>query len=124
MRSEGAEGEQSSGRVKKAFGVVLLAGGLSLAVWTFSHVISLLAGGDVGLIERLIPISRTSRSILIEGQNVELPESFFEYGAYGMAVGLLSVVATMANAMVRGGAALLRSDLLRLADQSVASLRR
>jgi hypothetical protein len=69
------------------------------------------------LIERLIPVSRAGRSMLIEGQQVEIPASLFEIGAYGMAIGLLSVAATLANALIRGGAALLRPHLGRQLDR-------
>ena len=44
------------------------------------------AGPVKFFIDILIPLSRASRSILIEGQNVEMPASLFEYGAYGMAI--------------------------------------
>lgn len=101
----------------RGFGVVLLLAGLGLAAWTFLQVGRLLAGEEVGLIERLIPVASASRSLLIEGQRVEIPASLFEIGAYGMAIGLLSVVATLANAMIRGGAALLRPHLGRQIDQ-------
>jgi hypothetical protein len=96
---------------------------LSLAAWTFLQVMALLGGGEVGLIERLVPMVSAKRSILIEGQNVEVPATFFEYGAYGMAIGLVSIVATMANAMVRSGAALLRSDLRRLREEVLTAIR-
>ncbi len=113
MRAGFGVGEDDSAGASKKFGLVLVGVGLCLCGWTFVQVIALLGGGEVGLIEHLIPLSRASRSILIEGQNVEMPASFFEYGAYGMAIGLLSVVATMANAMMRAGAALHRPGLGR-----------
>ncbi len=122
----GTGGDDSAGASRK-FGLILVGVGLCLCGWTFMQVWALLGGGDVGLIERLIPLSRASRSILIEGQNVEMPASFFEYGAYGMAIGLLSVVATMANAMMRAGAALHRPGFgrfgARLKNELAAEVR-
>lgn len=108
---------ESASPFKKLAGAVLLAGGAFLCAWTFSQVIALLAGEEVRLVTRLIPLSRTSRSLLLEGQQVELPATLFEFGAYGMAIGLLSVAATMANALIRGGAALLQPDLGRQLDR-------
>lgn len=104
--------------IRGALGVALLAGGLALCAWTFLRVLELLAGEEVKLVARLIPLSRTSRSILLDGQQVEMPAVFFEFGAYGMAVGLLSVAATMANALVRGGTALLQPALGRRLAQA------
>ncbi len=114
--------EPGKGATKYATGGLLLVlAGACLAVWIVVQVVALLGGGEVGLIDRLIPVSRASRSMIIEGQDVEMPASLFEYGAYGMAVGLLSVVATIANAAMRAGAALLRPDLRRLADEIAAA---
>lgn len=107
----------SASPFKKLVGALLLAGGAFLCVWTFTQVLALLAGEEVRLVVRLIPMSRASRSILLEGQQVELPATLFEFGAYGMAIGLLSVVATMANALIRGGAVLLQPDLGRQLDR-------
>jgi len=108
----GVEGDGYTG-IRSVLGVVLLAGGVALCVWTFLRVLELLAGEEVRLVARLIPLSRTSRSILLDGQQVEMPPVLFEFGAYGMAVGLLSVAATMANALLRGGTALLQPALGR-----------
>jgi hypothetical protein len=107
---DGVEKDGFSG-IRGALGVALLAAGGALCAWTFLRVLELLAGEEVRLVARLIPLSRTSRSILLDGQQVEVPPVFFELGAYGMAVGLLSVAATMANALVRGGTALLQPAL-------------
>ncbi len=106
-------GDDGSSGIKTAIGGVLLAVGLLLCGWTFLRVLELLGGEEVKLVARLIPVSRASRSILLEGQQVEMPLIFFEFGAYGMAVGLLSVAATMANALLRAGAALLQPGLGR-----------
>lgn len=107
------ERSDSAAALRKGVGAVVLAAGLVLCWWTFQRVLELLAGEEIRLVARLIPASRASRSILLEGQAVELPPVLFEFGAYGMAVGLLSVVATMANAMVRGGSGLLQPEIGR-----------
>lgn len=116
--------DESSSGLGRGFGAILLAAGLALGAWTFLQVARLLAGAEVGLIERLIPVASASRSMLIEGQRVEIPASLFEIGAYGMAIGLLSVAATLANAMIRGGAALLRPHLGRQLDRLRRELRK
>jgi hypothetical protein len=109
---ESVEGDGFTG-IRGVLGVALLAGGVAICAWTFLRVLELLAGEEVPLVARLIPLSRTSRSILLDGQQVEMPPVLFEFGAYGMAVGLLSVAATMANALLRGGTALLQPALGR-----------
>ncbi len=117
MEIGAASETESSSSVGRGVGVVLIVAGLGLGGWTFQRVVELLAGEEVGLIERLVPISRAARSLMIEGQQVEMPASLFEIGAYGMAIGLLSIAATLANALIRGGAALLRPHLGRQVDR-------
>jgi hypothetical protein len=105
--------ERGLSGLRKFFGTALIVCGLVAAIWTIMQVMGVLAAeDDFTLLDRLIPGSRIERTILVStGERFELPASFFTMGAYGIMIGALSIMATIANAMIRGGAALLQLDV-------------
>jgi hypothetical protein len=101
--------------LKKLIGLILIVGGVIIALWAIVNVYKIFTNPqEIEVFSRIIPDSPEIRKLDIGGTKVILPEGLFLFMAYSIGCFLLFIAASIATALITGGVNLLQSSFLKL----------
>jgi len=111
--------------VRIAFAIIFIAIAIPLGVWVLSMVNDSIHGVNTpAIIEKIVPAAGASFDVNTPSLKFELPKPFFSGMSYFILYLFLLIPTTMAIALIKGSAALLRSDIRRPLQQLIDAIRK
>ncbi len=102
-------------RVRIIFGVLLVAIGVIAAVFVIVNLFKIFGNPkEIEVFKQIVPYSQELRTMVIDGKEVVLPVSIFNFLAYGVCIGMLAVGGMLASTFISSGVNLMVGNVTRL----------
>ena len=118
VRHQTRDRDESLRLLRIGAGLVLLAIGVTMALWAFVGAYRILTEpSNIEIFQTIVPESPELRTLDIDGKKIVLPEGLFRFMAYVIGCLLLLIAGSIGGGFISGGVNLLQFSFARLERQ-------